>query len=193
MSPADFAAMAGNGIDGGNSWWCFLLIILFFICGAGGWGAGAQPTNGVLDATLAASAAQGGYVTSSQLNDALRLQEIQSGQQGINANLSAAEQRLTANQTSLLAGQSAIAQAQQACCADVKYSSAMNTASINENVTAQAQRVLDQLSQNKVEQLQQQVSQLQLQNAMAGVVRYPMQAAYTNGQNPFCGCSCCGA
>lgn len=219
MSPADFAAMAGNmGGANGNGWWCFLLIILFFICGIGGWNQPApQAQNGVLDSTLAAAAAQGGYVTSNQMNDALRLQSIQQGQRDITATvnqdkydlsnaMNATEQRLTANQSNLLANQAANAQAMQACCADTKYTSALNTASINETTTAQTQRVLDALAADKAERqaqrindLQQQLSAAQYQNALQqatfGTVKYPMASTYNSGMNPFCGCGqpagCC--
>jgi len=51
------------------------------------------------------------------------------------------------------------------------------------------QEILSKLDQNKIEALQNQVNQLQLQQAVAGVVRYPMTTAYTSGCNPF-GCNC---
>lgn len=74
-----------------------------------------------------------------------------------------------------------------------RYDSAMQTAAINENVTAQTQKVLDALAQNKIDALEQQVNALQLQNAVAGVVRYPDTFAYNAGTNPFCGCgNSCG-
>lgn len=97
---------------------------------------------------------------------------------------------------------------QNACCCDTKmliqqtsantdaaiaqnrYDAAMNTASINANTTAQTQRILDAIAQNKIEALQGKVNQLELQQAVAGVVRYPMQSTYCSGANPFCGCGC---
>ena len=42
----------------------------------------------------------------------------------------------------------------------------------------------------KIESLQNQINTLQLQNAVAGVVRYPMSSVYSTGCNPFCGCAC---
>lgn len=72
-----------------------------------------------------------------------------------------------------------------------RYEAAMNTASINTNTTAQTQRILDAIAQDKIEALQNQVNQLQLAQAVAGVVRYPMATTYSSGCNPFCGC--CGA
>lgn len=64
---------------------------------------------------------------------------------------------------------------------------------INANTTAQTQKILDALAQNKIDTLQAQVNQLQLQSAMCGVVRYPNATTYTAGFNPVfnsgCGCS----
>ncbi len=85
----------------------------------------------------------------------------------------------------------------QSCCCNVlravdgvNYNAAMNTAAINANTTAQTQKILDALAQNKIDALQNQINQLQLQNAVAGVVRYPSATTYTSGANPFCGCGC---
>jgi len=65
----------------------------------------------------------------------------------------------------------------------------MNTAAINANTTAQTQRILDVLSQNKIDELQGKINALELQNAVAGVVRYPNGWTYNAGTNPFCGCN----
>ena len=74
-----------------------------------------------------------------------------------------------------------------------RYEAAMNTAAINANTTAQIQSIKDMLAQDKIEALQNQVNALQLQSAVAGVVRYPMATTYSSGCNPFCGCGCgCG-
>ena len=72
------------------------------------------------------------------------------------------------------------------------YDGAMRDAATNANFTAQIQSVKDMISQNKIESLQSQVNQLQLAQAVAGVVRYPMQSTYCSGSNPFCGCNCAG-
>ena len=86
------------------------------------------------------------------------------------------------------------------CCCEtqraidgVNYASAINTAALKEAGTANTQKILDAISQNKIEALQAKISQLELQQAVAGVVRYPTQYAYNAGQSPFCGGACgCG-
>lgn len=66
-----------------------------------------------------------------------------------------------------------------------------STALINANVTAQAQKILDRLSEDKICALQGKISQLELQQALAGVVRYPQAITYNAGVSPFCsGCGC---
>lgn len=85
------------------------------------------------------------------------------------------------------------------CCCDslrandqTRFDLANYTASINANTTAGIQKVLDRLCADKTEALQARVSQLELQQAMCGVVRYPNNFTYAVG-TPFnvgCGCGC---
>ena len=89
---------------------------------------------------------------------------------------------------------------QQECCCNilravdgVNYNGAINTASINANTTAQTQKILDAIAGNRMADMQNQINQLQLQQAVAGVVRYPSASTYYAGTNPFCGTGCgCG-
>lgn len=66
----------------------------------------------------------------------------------------------------------------------------MNTASINENITAQTQKIIDEFKQNEINALQNKVNALELQSATANVLRYPNSWTYNAGQSPFCGCGC---
>ena len=97
-----------------------------------------------------------------QLNGELKLQIAETGA-GINANV-----------------------------AQNRYDAALNTAAINANTTAQTQKILDAISQNKIEALQGKVNQLELQNAMSGVVKFPNAWTYSAGPSPFCNCGCSG-
>ena len=85
------------------------------------------------------------------------------------------------------------------CCCDTKqliqqsnYDGAMRDAATNANLTAQIQSVKDMIAQDKIESLQSQVSQLQLAQATAGVLRFPNQWSYGAGPFPpiFGGCQC---
>lgn len=91
--------------------------------------------------------------------------------------------------------QSLSAQQSECCCNTlraidgVNYNAAMNTAAINANTTAQTQKILDAITGNRMEDLQNRINQLELQNATANVLRYPNAWTYNAGMSPFCGCS----
>ena len=90
-------------------------------------------------------------------------------------------------------------QQQQTCCCEVQrnidavnYNAALNTASINANTTAQTQKILDAISNNRMADMQNQINELQLANATSNVLRYPNSWTYNAGMSPFCsgGCNC---
>ena len=91
-----------------------------------------------------------------------------------------------------------IANQNECCCATKQlilqnnYDAAMRDAATNANFTAQIQGVKDLISGNRMADMQSQINDLQLQNAMAGVVRYPNAWTYNAGVSPFCGCNCGG-
>ena len=80
---------------------------------------------------------------------------------------------------------------QQECCCSilravdgVNYNGAINTAAINANTTAQVQKVLDAITGNRMAEMEQQIQQLTLQNAMQGVLRFPTAWTYAGGVFP---------
>ena len=80
----------------------------------------------------------------------------------------------------------------------VRYENALSTASINANTTAGIQKVLDKLCEDKAAAQAARISQLELQQALCGVVRYPNSMSYAigtpfnfnYGYNNSCGCGC---
>ena len=89
----------------------------------------------------------------------------------------------------------ALANQNQCCCSlqraidGINYNTAMQTAEINANTTAQAQRIIDAITTNRIDDMQNRINQLELQNQLAGVIRYPNGFTYNAGNNPFCGCN----
>jgi hypothetical protein len=89
---------------------------------------------------------------------------------------------------------------QNECCSATKqlimqnnYDAAMRDAVTNANFTKQIQEVKDIMAGNRMADMQNQINELQLQNALSGVVKYPNAWTYNAGTNPFCGCNCgCG-
>lgn len=77
--------------------------------------------------------------------------------------------------------------------ANMNYNSAMQAASINANTSAQAQKILDAISTNRIADMQNQINSLQLQLATNNVIRYPSATTYNAGNSCFangCGCGC---
>ena len=79
----------------------------------------------------------------------------------------------------------------QSCCCEilravdgVNYNSAINTAAINANTTAQTQKILDAIAGNRMADMQSQINALQLQNAMSGVMRFPSAWTFAGGNFP---------
>ena len=220
MTPADLGAVLGNRYgypygagdgfgfgSGGGSLFAILLIILL-MGGNGAWGAG--------------RGAFGTEAIQNQMQQGFDNQNSMANQRELLAavNAGTSQSVATANQVYHdLAGyigdkyaeldrdvlgisstlQQVMANQNQCCCSTlraidgVNYANAQNTASINANTTAQIQKVLDTLSQNKIDALQGRINQLELNNAVSGVVRYPTTFAYNAGQSPFCGGGCgCG-
>ena len=70
-----------------------------------------------------------------------------------------------------------------------RYDAAMNTAAINATTTAQ--KILDAIAGNRMADMQQQINDLQLQNQLQTVVRYPSNTFYAVPSpcfNTGCGC-----
>lgn len=194
VSLADIAAVTDKTNDGmfsgaGGGMWIFALLILLLIGGGGFFGNRGPVTNGepVTEAGLCNAMNFNNLEnTVGRLNDSLQA-DYMGLQNGI-CNLGYETLR------NFGATQNQLAQ----CCCEtqraidgVNYNAATNTAAINANTTAQTQRVLDAIQQNKIETLQAQVNQLQLQSAMCGVVRYPNASTYSAGAGPFFN-GCCG-
>lgn len=94
----------------------------------------------------------------------------------------------------LAVGQANLLAHQNECCGGItrqlmqnNYDAAMRDAATNANIVAQGQRVIDAITENKIEAMQNRINQLELQNALQGVVRYPNGWTYNAGNSPFCG------
>lgn len=191
MSPADYAAVGGNafGGEGGGGFWIFALLILFGMLGGGGGIFGNRDARAATVEDLNNSA-NFTRLEGQVMNNGNRIEnKADAVYSGIcNLGYEISQQFATTN-----------AQMANCCCTTqraidgVNYNAAMNTAAINANTTAQTQKILDAIAQNKIDALQARINQLEMQNALCGVVRYPTQTVYNSGANPFCGGQTCNA
>lgn len=200
LSASDVALMAKDGGFGDSFVWIFGLLILIGLFN-GGWGGNNASTN-TLDQDI-----QRGFDNQNlqaQTRDILSAvtagtaQSVAATNQTFHDNLAAMQSLY--NETArdiagIAVGQAQILANQNECCCSTKmeiaqnrYEDAMNTAAINANTTAQTQKILDAIAQNKIEALQAQVNALELQAATANVIRYPNAWTFP-ATNPFCTCS----
>ena len=91
-------------------------------------------------------------------------------------------------------GQANLLANQNECCCNLRaqlmqnnYDAAMRDAATNANFTAQIQSLKDMIKDDKMEAMQNRINQLELQNQLYGVVRYPSGWTYNAGNSPFCG------
>ena len=199
LSAADIAAISGNENGWGGMIWLFAILALMG-GGFGGWnnrgyeqyatrdqvqnGFDTQnlqaQTRDILAAVNAASMA-GVQATNQVYHDVVsyvgdKYSELQRDVAG-----------LAVGQANMLANQN------QCCCStqrlidQLNYDAAMRDAATNANIVAQNQKILDAIMGNKIEAMQNRINQLELQNQLQGVVRYPNGWTYNAGTSPFCG------
>lgn len=206
----------GNGTDafGGSGMWLFALLILFGLFNGGGFGWNGNGNTEILQSDMnrnfdnqnlqaqtrdilsavTSGTAQSVAATNQTFHDTLAV---------LNDKYSELQRDIAANAVSLA---NVMANQNECCCsqkmltmetsaginagiAQNRYEAAMNTAAINANTTAQIQSVKDMLAQDKIEALQNQINALQLQSAVANVVKYPTNTFYAVPSPCFnCGC-----
>ena len=206
LSAADVALLNkdGGGFDGwGGMIWLFAILALMG-GGFGGFGSG----NGNIDQDI--NRGFDNQNLQAQTRDILAAvnagtaQSVAATNQTFHDSLAAMQNLYneTARDISdLRVGQAAALANQNTCCCETKqlimqsnYDGALRDAATNANFTAQIQSVKDMIAQDKIEALQAQVNQLQLQSQLASVVRYPTNTYYAVPSPCFSGCGCgCGA
>lgn len=186
-SLADIGAVAGKDSFGGSSSW--VLIILFaLIFGWGGSGMGGGD--------------YGRFATAASQQEILFGQQFQNLDNKLDRLGNGIADATFALNNSVKDGNYATQTAIKDCCCttqrnidSVRFDMSNYASQIQATDTANTQKILDVLAQNKIETLQGRINQLELQSALCGVVRYPNQLTYNAGASPFCNCNtgCCQA
>ena len=199
LSAADIAAINGGENGWGGMIWLFAILALMG-GGFGGWGNRGyeqyatrdQVQNGFdtqnlqaqtrdILAAVTAGTAQAVAATNQVFHDVVgfvgdKYSELQRDVAG-----------LAVGQANLLARQNECCSSTQQLIQQMNYEAAMRDAATNANFTAQIQGVKDIITQDKIEAMQNRINQLELQNQLQGVVRYPNGWTYNAGNSPFCG------
>jgi hypothetical protein len=204
LTASDVALLNNDGMNGGWNGMIWLFAILAMMGGGFGFGGGYRPQ----------------YATQDFVQNGFNFNDLQDQNRDLMSAITAgtAQSVATTNQVyhDLMNGLSdkynelqrdiaglAVGQANQLarineCCCNTQsaiqqanYEAAMRDAATNANIVAQNQKVLDAIMANKMEALQNRVNQLELQNQLQGVVRYPNGWTYNAGTSPFCG-GCAG-
>ena len=202
LTASDVALMSRDGDGFGNGWggMIWLFAILAMMGGGFGWNGGVNQQ----------------YATRDQVQNGFDTQNLQAQTRDILAAVNAASMagvqatnqvyhdvvnyvgdkysELQRDVAGLAVGQANLLANQNDCCGGLmrqlmqnNYDAALRDAATNANFTAQIQSVKDMYMQDKIEGMQNRINQLELQNQLAGVVRYPNGWTYNAGNSPFCG------
>ena len=187
-SLADIRAATGadeNGWGGGGAWWIIILFLFMFGMGGGGWGWGNRG---------------GDALTRAEMQQGFDTQEITRKLDGLSYGMC---DGFYAQNTTMLNGFAGVTSAvrdaqfaaQQCCCEtnrnidSVRYDAQKNTCDITTAIHAEGEATRALIQKNEMQSLRDRLQQMELREAMCGVVRYPMATTYTSGGNPFCGCN----
>lgn len=198
MSAADYAVLSNGGFGGFEGLIYLAVIASMFGGWGGGFGWGGNGNANALNADMqrgfdtqnlqaqtrdimgAVTNGTAQTIAASTANATNAINAIKDGNAALIREFGTVETAITA-----LSGK------QQECCCNtlraidsVNYNSAVNTAAINANVTAQVQSIKDMLYAQRDQEQQARIANLELTNALAGVVRFPMQYAFNGGVFP---------
>ena len=198
--------IGGNDWGGNGFMWIFGLLILMGMFNGNGWGNNGSGNANAIQAdvnrgfdnqnlqaqtrdilgAVNAGTAQAVAATNQTFHDTLATT------QNFYNELARDVATLSVGQANTLAKINECCGATQQAIMQNNYDAAMRDAATNANFTAQIQSVKDMIAQDKIEALQAQVSQLQLAQATAGMLKFPNSWTYGAGPFPpiWNGCQC---
>ena len=210
LSPADVMAMSNDGMGGNNAFfWIFALLLLGGLGNGGGlYGGGYRPQyatqdfvqNGfnfndlqdqnrdLMNAVTGGTAQAVAATQQAKYDNINVMKDVQTALSSQIADVKTMEQNILGNQNEcccstkmMIAEQGAGLSAQ---IAQNKYETSMQLAGLEQRLTAK-------MDGNTIQELRDQLQNVQMQQAMAGVVRYPNAWTFSAGNFP-CGCQQCG-
>ena len=205
VSDSGSPMVMGDGFGGGGFIWAFLIFALLMGNGGFGFGGGNGNSNAIQNDINRGFDNQNLQAQTRDILSAVTAGTAQSvaATNGVYHDMATAfNDKYSELARDVASVNASVAQAianQNNCCCETrlqmsegfgqtKFDGAMNTAAINAVTTAQTQKILDALAQNKIETLQNKVNYLETQSLLGNVVRYPTSTTYTAGGSPFCNC-----
>lgn len=202
LTASDVALMSRDGDGWGNGWggMIWLFAILAMMGGGFGWNGGNGNSNAIQNDINRGFDNQNLQAQTRDILaavNAMGLQSIQATNQvyhDVVGYVGDKYNELQRDVAGLAVGQANLLANQNECLGGLtrqimqnNYDAAMRDAATNANFTAQIQGVKDIIAQDKMDAMQNRINQLELQNALFGVVRYPNGWTYNAGNSPFCG------
>lgn len=192
---SDVASVA-RGNEFGGSWMWIIVLFLFAFGGFGGIGT------------------RGGAVTDAGLSDAFNFNNLENavGRLSEQNNMQTSQigngiaqlgydlqGQIGTLSRDIAVGNANLAQQMSTCCCGIErnidavnYNAAINTATITKAIDDKFAALEKSQLQQTINAQQAQIGQLQLAQALCGVVRYPTSTTYATGCNPFFGgCNGC--
>lgn len=193
FSLSDIAAVAGNdNFGGGGFFWIFALLLLPLLSNGGLYGGnGATATK---DDVYNAVQRSTDFAALERQNNEIMQNTSNVGASVVSAIKDGNYNSLGEIRDLQTAVNTGFANSQNCCCEtnrnidSVRFDMSNYAAQTQASIHAEGEQTRSMLQQNKIEALQSQINQLQLQNAVSGVVRYPSASTYSAGANPYCGC-----
>ena len=179
------AAAEDRNEEGWGGGWFWIVVLFLFMFGMGGFGG---------------FGGQNGALTRAEMQQGFDTAEVTRKLDGLSYGLS---DGFYAQNTTMLNGFAGVTSAvrdaqfaaQQCCCEtnrnidSVRYDAQKNTCDITTAIHAEGEATRALIQKNEMQSLRDRLQQMELREAMCGVVRYPMATTYTSGGNPFCGCN----
>lgn len=222
MSPSEVALMSRNADgwgDGMGFMWIFAMLILAN-GGFGNWGNnGFQNAIGYENLATSNEVQRGFDNQNSMSNQREILASVKDasyqGMQNANQNTQYITGQVMDKYNELerdiygiaMTQQNAIANQNECCCstkmlisetaANQRYESAMQNNALMQAIREEGAATRAQADQRYMAEQDRRIAKLEMQNELAGVVRYPMGLSYNAGPSPFCNCGnnwngCCG-
>lgn len=199
-SLSDIAAATGEGFGGANSWVMIILFALIFGWGGNGFG-GFNNAIGYENLATSNEVQRGFDNQNSMANQREILAAVNSGtaqsvaatNQTFHDTLGIIQNRydeLQRDISALAVGQANSLANQNQCCCETRMEIQQGNNDLMQAIHAEGEQTRALIQSNKIEALQQQVSQLQLDQALQGVVRYPNGWTFNAGPAPFCAPTC---